>query len=131
MTKTLGILLPALVALSLSTCALSPGAQTGTVTGHAMIRACGGAPGCHPGAAQGAVVMFLRGSGQPSSTTVDESGRYHIDLPAASYDVMVGFVSAGLPNGGGWVARFTGPTKLTLIAGKTVTADFSGTFQLS
>ncbi len=131
MTKLLGIVLPPLVALSLSSCALRPDSQTGIVTGHVMIRACGGAPGCHPGAAQGAAVMFLRESGQPTTATVDENGRYHIDLPAESYDVTVGFISAGLPNGGGWVTRFTGPTHLTVIAGKTVTGDFSGIRQLT
>ncbi len=130
MSKLLGILLAPLVALSLTSCALRPDSQTGTVSGHVMIRACGGAPSCHPGAAQGAVVMFSR-SGQPTAATVDENGRYHIELPGGSYGVIVGFVGAGLPNGGGWVTRFTGPTQLTVIAGKTVTADFDGTRQLS
>jgi len=104
----------------------------GTVTGHVQIRACGGAnrpqqTGCPAQPMAGATLTFQRiDAGSPSKITTDSSGAYRIDLTPGSYRVHAteeGSTRQGL-------AGFSGPTTVTVVAGKTVTADFTYTIQL-
>jgi hypothetical protein len=105
---------------------------TGTVTGHVQIRACGGAyrpeqSGCPAQPMAGARLTFqLIGSSSPSTVTTDSSGAYRIGLKPGSYSVQV-MEEAAAKRG---FAGFSGPRTVTIVAGKTVTADFAYTIQL-
>jgi len=120
-----------LLAASLYSCGAgtSPFAPaTGTVSGHVQIRACGGAyrpeqTGCPARPMMGAVLTFqLIDSSSASTTTTDSSGAYRIDLKPGTYIVQVteGSAKRGL----------AGPKTVTVVAGKTVTADFIYAIQL-
>ena len=104
----------------------------GTVTGHVQIRACGGAnrpqqTGCPAQPMAGATLTFqLKDVGSPSKITTDSSGAYRIDLKPGTYRVHA--TEEGSARQG--FAGFSGPTTITVVAGKTVTADFTYTIQL-
>ena len=107
----------------------SPGASTGTVTGHVQLRACGGAyrageTSCTPQPYAEVTLTFSlsppAGKGSTRSVTTDASGFYRIELPPGTYTVQ--------PSGPGKFA--TGPQQVVVTAGKTVTADFVYTIQL-
>ena len=122
----------------LSGCAAGPGlfgSQTGTVTGHVMILSCGGAyrvdqNGCRIAPAEGVAVMLSKGGGQPTTAKTDAGGNYRLKLAPGAYAVTVGFVSAGLAHPSGPAPRFSGPSTVTVRAGQTVTANFTGTIEL-
>jgi Carboxypeptidase regulatory-like domain len=105
---------------------------TGTVTGHVQIRACGGAyrpqqTGCPAQPMAGATLTFQPiDAGSPSKITTDSSGAYRIDLKPGTYRVHA--MEEGSTRQG--FAGFSGPTTVTVVAGKTVTADFTYTIQL-
>ena|ERR1700730_3225980 len=105
---------------------------TGTVTGHVQIRACGGAnrpqqTGCPAQPMAGAALTFQPvGAASPSKITTDSSGAYRIDLKPGTYRVHA--TEQGSTRQG--FAGFSGPTTVTVGAGKTVTADFTYTIQL-
>jgi len=105
---------------------------TGTVTGHVQIRACGGAyrpeqSGCPTHAMAGARLTFqLNNTSNVSRVTTDSSGAYRLDLKPGTYSVQV--MQEGAAGRG--FAGFAGPRTFTIVAGKTVTADFIYTIQL-
>jgi len=114
------------------------GASTGTVTGHVLVRACGGAyrpdqTGCpaHPDA--GVRLTFLldpaHAQGSATIATTDANGAYRVVLSPGTYTVR-----ATLPSASSTAAsapgRFGGPTHVTVTADKTVTADFVYTIEL-
>lgn len=125
------ILAACLVALALASCG-GPGIlvprSTGTVTGHVMIRACGGAyrmqeTPCAPRTVSGATLTFtLSGSSTSTTTTTDATGAYHLDLQPGTYTVGVSGVTT--------YSHFNGPRQVTVTAGKTVTADFTFAIEL-
>ncbi|HXM51699.1 MAG TPA: carboxypeptidase-like regulatory domain-containing protein [Candidatus Binatus sp.] len=124
-----------LLAIALTGCAAGPivfGASTGTVNGHLQLRACGGAyrpeqTECPARPMAGTTVTFqLIDSTSTSTTTTDSSGAYRIDLKPGTYSVQV--AEDGSARRG--FAGFTGPRTVTVVAGKTVTADFTYTIQL-
>ena len=112
----------ALLSLSLTGCA-GPGLFAplmGTVSGHVMIRACGGAyredqPTCPARPLAGARVVFEKG-GNAVTTTTDSTGAYRIDLKPGTYGVQAA---------SGTIEHIAGPRQVTVTAGKTVTADFT------
>lgn len=111
------------------------GNQTGTVTGHVMVRACGGANradqnGCHVSARSGVRLTFSASSSTPRWVNVDNSGAYRIDLAAGTYRVKVETFGSSLSTGPGPQPRFAGPEQIVVSAGKTVTADFVETVEL-
>jgi hypothetical protein len=126
------------MACLVSGCAAGPalfGSQTGTVTGHVTLRACGGAHradqnGCHVGPAEGVELIFSDGSQQGRTVRTDAGGNYHTELAPGSYRVLVGFKNPGLAQASGSSPRFSGPSTVSVTAGKTVTADFTGTIEL-
>jgi hypothetical protein len=97
-----------------------------------QIRACGGAyrpeqSGCPARPMAGATLTFqLTGTASASTITTDSSGAYRTDLKPGTYSVQV--TSRGRPSGD--FAGFAGPRTVTVVAGKTVTADFTYTIQL-
>lgn len=121
-----------LLVLLLTACG-GPGAltprSTGTVGGHVMSRVCGGAyraqaeeSPCARRAMPGARLSFkLLGSSSTTTATSDSSGAYRVDLAAGTYAVEVS--SAGN-------SRFSGPKQVIVIAGQTVTADFTFVIEL-
>ena len=117
-----------LLALSLCGCGTPALPATGTVTGHVQVRACGGAyrpeqTGCPASPMRGAALTFqLIDSSSASTTTTDSSGAYRTDLKPGTYivQVMEGSVKRDL----------AGPRTVTVVAGKTLTADFIYTIQL-
>ncbi len=120
-----------LLAASLCGCGAgtSPFASaTGTVSGHVQTRACGGAyrpeqTGCPARPMVGAKVTFqLIDGSNASTTTTDSSGAYRIDLKPGTYMVQA---SEGPAN-----SAPAGPRTVTVVPGKTVTADFIYTIQL-
>ena len=134
-----------LLAIALSSCAggaFLAAPPTGAVTGHVEFRVCGGAyridqPSCQAHAVAGTVLTFhpVGASGKQSDghATTDAKGAYTIALAPGTYSVNPGtgpaypsgpqpqalLDSAMAPRG------FTGPRQITVIAGKTVTADFA------
>jgi hypothetical protein len=102
--------------------------STGTVTGHVMIRACGGAyrmqeTPCATHAVTGATVTFhLIGTSTAAKATTDSTGAYRVDLQSGTYTVVVSGVGA--------YSRANGPRQVTVTAGKTVTADFTYAIEL-
>jgi hypothetical protein len=105
---------------------------TGTVTGHVQVRACGGAyrpeqTGCPVQPMAGARLTFqLVDSSNTSTATTDSSGAYRIDLRSGSYSVQVMEEPAAKRG----FAGFAGPRTVTVVAGKTLTADFTYTILL-
>jgi Carboxypeptidase regulatory-like domain len=138
------IALAALTCALLSGCAAGAGLfrpATGTVSGHVLTRACGGAyrenqPACRSTPLAGARLTFANPA-RSSSVTVqtDARGGYSVSLTPGKYDVNViapapasaatAGTSAGLPG-----RRLTGPAIVTVTAGKTTTADYSVTILL-
>ena len=117
-------LVACLLALSLCGCGAAASPATGVVTGHVQIRACGGAyrpeqTGCP---ARATLTFQLIDRSSASTTTTDSSGAYRIDLKPGSYIVQVMEGSAK--------RALAGPRTVTVVAGKTVTADFIYTIQL-
>jgi len=105
----------------------------GTVSGHVMIRVCGGAnreeaTPCPTRPVSGATLTFQPdGSSSVSRATTDSSGAYRLDLLPGTYTVGVAY--GGTANGSTY-SRFNGPRQVTVTAGKTVTADFTYSVQL-
>lgn len=133
----------AILAGLLCGCAATPasfGLSTGTVSGHVMVRACGGAyrldqNGCRVGPADGARVTFvLAGSSERVTATTDANGAYRLTLKPGSYGVQVEQPGeqSPLPTVGrsGAARGYAGPQQVTVLAGKTITADFSYTIEL-
>ncbi len=128
-------LVACLLAATLCGCAAGGsffGPASGTLTGHVQIRACGGAyrpeqTGCPARPMVGATLTFqLTGTTSASTITTDSSGAYRIDLKPGTYSVQVteqGSATRGF-------AGFAGPRTVTVVAGKTVIADFTYTIQL-
>ena len=125
-------LIACLLAVALSGCGAGGsffGPSTGTVTGHVQIRACGGVyrpdqSGCPVRPMVGATLTFqLTNTSDSSRVTTDSSGAYRIDLKPGTYTVQA--AQAGSAKRG-----FAGPTTVTVVAGKPVTADFVYTIQL-
>ena len=142
-------LLAALLAAFLSACSAGSalfGPSTGTVTGHAQFRACGGAnrpeqTGCPSRPYAGVTLTFQRTSGAANGpekkVTTDANGAYRVDLAPGTYSVRAAgpFTSATLPNAQSFAdaqgaGGFGGPRQVVVTAGKTVTADFVYTIQL-
>jgi Carboxypeptidase regulatory-like domain len=101
--------------------------STGTVTGHVMIRACGGAyrmpeTPCSVRPVTGATLAFQLGGTSTSTTTTDSTGAYRVDLPPGVYTVAI--------SGIGPYSRFNGQRQVTVTAGNTVTADFTYAIEL-
>jgi len=75
----------------------------------------------------GTTVTFqLIDTSSTSTITTDSAGAYRIDLKPGTYSVQV--AEDGSARRG--FAGFTGPRTVTVVAGKTVTADFTYTIQL-
>ncbi|HEY9286563.1 MAG TPA: hypothetical protein VIT43_00915 [Candidatus Dormibacteraeota bacterium] len=132
----------ALIAVALlslvSGCAAGPalfGSQTGTVIGHVMVRACGGANrddqnGCHVSPRSGVRLTFSTDGSTPRSVDVDNSGAYTIDLRPGTYAVKLDVFGSSLSTGPRPKPPFAGPSRVVVSAGKTVTADFTQTIEL-
>lgn len=139
MSRFARALIAAAVIALLSGCAAGPalfGTQTGTVTGHVTVRACGGAyrigqTGCHVNPRSGVKLTFSTEGSTPRSVTVDNNGAYSITLPAASYRVKLETFGSSLSTGPAPAPRFAGPAQIVVSAGKTVTADFTETIELA
>ncbi|HET9847848.1 MAG TPA: carboxypeptidase-like regulatory domain-containing protein [Candidatus Dormibacteraeota bacterium] len=116
-----------LVGAALAACS-GPGIfapSSGKVSGHVLIRACGGAnrpdqPGCpsHPFA--GARISFNSG-GTVVTATADSQGAYQVQLRPGTYSAQVNAEP---------FSRVAGPRQVTVTAGKSVTADFTYVVQL-
>ncbi len=126
-------LIACLLAATLSGCggATLFGPARGTVSGHVQVRACGGAyrpeqTGCPARPMAGATITFQVSNSSSSSTTTDSSGAYRIDLTPGTYSVQV--TGEGSAQRG--FAGFAGPKTVTVVAGKSLTADFTYTIQL-
>ena len=134
-----------LLAIALGGCAGGPalfGPSTGTVTGHVTMRACGGAyrpeqPGCSARAMAGAMVSFrlVSGNGTPTAQTAvtDGSGAYTVKLAPGTYAVSLdstGYDAQASPHPAVVPGIGVAPRQVTVLAGKTVTADFSWTIHL-
>jgi len=109
----------------------SAGPTSGRVAGHVTVRACGGAntenqTGCQAHPSPGVKLAFKEtASSQISYATTDAAGAYNITLPAGNYEVTL------QPGDTPWTTGDHGPPrKLTVVAAKTVTADFGYTIQL-
>ena len=138
----MGRLARALMAIAmaslLSGCAGGPaifGSQTGTVTGHVMTRACGGAyrvdqNACQATPRSGVQLTFSGHGSTPRTVGVDNGGAYRIDLAAGTYTVKVETFGSSLSPIPGPTPRFSGPTQIVVSAGKTVTVDFTETVEL-
>jgi len=133
----------AIIAALLCGCAATPaslGPSSGTVTGHVMVRACGGAyrldqNGCRVGPAEGAQVTFvLAGASQGATAITDASGAYRLTLKPGTYVVQIepqGMTSPVPAAGTAGSSRgYAGPKQVTVSAGRTVTADFTYTLEL-
>ncbi len=122
------VVVACLLTASLSGCGAAAAPATGAVTGHVQIRACGGAyrpeqTGCPARPMTGAALAFVLIDGSSTSTTrTDSSGAYRIDLKPGTYRVQV--LEGSAPRG------LAGPRTVTVVGGKTVTADFIDTIQL-
>ena len=134
-----------LLLIGLSGCAAGPalfGPSTGTVTGHVWLRACGGAyrpdqAGCPAQPLSGATLSFRLTSGNgssPAQTAVTETrGAYLVRLAPGTYTVWLsptGQGTAGFPRPAIVPGVGAGPRQVTVVAGKTVTADFTYTVEL-
>jgi hypothetical protein len=137
-------LLVGLFALALSGCVASAaGPQTGTVTGHVFVRACGGpAPpldqkeeGCKAQPATGvSVVLEPQRGGQALTATTGSGGTYSITVPAGTYVVHLGSrqptPSSQVLVDRAMATSALGPQAVTVGAGQEVTADFTIAFNL-
>ena len=119
-----------LLALALAACA-SPailGRSAGSVSGHVMVRTCGGAnresqTGCPIQPLAGVTLSFQEKNASSADTaTTDSRGEYRIDLPPGTYMVSLSNVAVH--------SSASGPPSVSVTAGKTVTADFTYTIQL-
>lgn len=123
----------AVLGFTLSGCATITGTSSptsGRVTGHVTVRACGGANtenqnGCKAQPAPGVTLTFTeKATTRLTRVSTDATGAYSVTLSPGSYEVKPQFSqSPGLPRDGQ-----TG--QVTVVAGKTVTANFSYTIQL-
>jgi hypothetical protein len=138
------------MAILLSSCAggaFLAAPATGKVTGHVEVRVCGGAyrldqPACQAHAAAGIVLSFhpVTASGTQSDghATTDAKGAYTITLAPGTYSVnpatAEAYATGPAPQafvGSAMAPRgFDGPRQVTVIAGKTVTADFAYLIEL-
>jgi hypothetical protein len=139
-------LVACLLAAALCGCAAGAslfGPSTGTVTGHVQLRACGGAyrpeqTSCPARPMADATLVFQEVSTSNSSTvTTDSAGAYRIDLKPGAYTIRVAEIgSAKQPRPGAFadnplaVDHTAGPEAVTVIAGQTVTKDFTYTIQM-
>ena len=105
--------------------------SSGRLAGHVTVRACGGAntenqTGCQPHPSPGVTLVFKEAaSGRLSHTTTDATGGYAITLSPGSYEVTI------QPGDSLGTMRDHGPPRqVTVVAGKTTTADFAYTIQL-
>lgn len=129
-----------LAAIALSACGgqLAGTPSTGTVTGHVQLRVCGGAaiadqPPCRVSPAQGTTLTF--DAGQPGvnkhNAVTNAAGAYSIALAPGTYTISIGAaVVPGPPETQGASSAaapqsLAGPRQVTVVAGKTVTADFA------
>jgi hypothetical protein len=133
----------AIIAALMCGCGATPagfGPSTGTVTGHVMMRDCGGAyrldqNGCRVGPADGAQVSFvLAGSSERVTAGTDASGAYRLTLKPGPYNVQIeqqGMTSPVPAAGNAGASHgYAGPKQITVSAGRTVTADFTYTIEL-
>jgi hypothetical protein len=139
LTRTL---LASLLAIVLSACAAGPaifGTSTGTVNGHVMLRACGGAnlegqSGCPTRPMAGATVSFrlTATSGAPQEVTAvtDATGAYSVKLAPGTYTMTLTATSDGVLGSSHSSAVKTASRQVTVTAGKTVTADLTYIIQL-
>jgi len=138
------ITLAALTCALLSSCAAGAGLfqpATGTVSGHVLARACGGAyqenhPACRSTPLAGARLTFANPPGSSSVTVqTDARGGYSVSLTPGQYDVTVTGPAPGSAGSAGASPglagrRLTGPARVTVTAGKTTTADYAFTILL-
>lgn len=126
------------MAIMLSGCAAGPalfGPQTGTVTGHVTVRACGGAyrpdqNACQPRPRPSVQLTFSKSGSPPQSVDVDNNGAYTIELSPGTYTVKLAAFGSSLSPDSGPVPHFVGPSHVTVSAGKTVRADFTQIVEL-
>jgi hypothetical protein len=135
-------LLASLLAIILSACAAGPaifGTSTGTVNGHVMLRACGGAnlegrSGCPTRPMAGATVSFrlTATSGAPQALTAvtDATGAYSVKLAPGTYTMTLTATGDGVLGSSHSSAVKTASRQVTVTAGKTVTADLTYIIQL-
>jgi uncharacterized protein YceK len=104
---------------------------SGRVAGHVTVRVCGGAntenqTGCQAHPSPGVTLAFKEAaSGRLSHATTDATGGYAITLSPGSYEVTI------QPGDSVGTMRRSGPPgQVTVVAGKTVAADFGYTIQL-
>ena len=133
-----------LLTLGLSGCAGGPalfGPATGTVSGHVALRACGGAyrpeqASCPAQPMAGAIVSIrpTSGGGTPERTVAtDAGGTYRVELTPGTYNVTLtstGHGSQAFSPPAIAPAVGSAPRQVTVVAGKTVTADFTYTIEL-
>jgi hypothetical protein len=133
----------AMAATLLTGCAAGPalfGQSIGAVSGKVSLRSCGGAnregqPACRVAAAAGAHLTFKAASGGAADAKTDAQGGYRVELKPGSYTVTVTLSSSKAPLPAGFADNlpyrgYAGPKVVTVVAGKTVTADFTYTIQL-
>ena len=137
-------LIACLLAVALTACGAGPpilGPTTGTVSGHLQLRACGGAyrpeqTACPTSPLVDAILSFEPVAGSsPATATSDSAGAYRIDLKPGTYRVhLVAFRWAALatsPTASPVAVRGSSePRTVTVVAGKTVTEDFTYTIQV-
>ena len=133
-----------LLAVALTACGAGPpvpGPTTGTVSGHLQLRACGGAyrpeqTACPTSPLVDAILSFqLVAGSSPATVTSDSAGAYRIDLKPGTYRVhLVAFRWAALapsPIASPVAVPGSSETRtVTVVAGKTVTEDFTYTIQM-
>jgi Carboxypeptidase regulatory-like domain len=135
-------LLASLLAIVLSACAAGPaifGTSTGTVNGHVMLRACGGAnlegqSSCPTRPMARATVSFrlTATSGTPQALTAvtDATGAYSVKLAPGTYTMTLTATGDGVLGSSHPSAAKTASRQVTVTAGKTVTADLTYIIQL-
>ena len=126
-----------LAALALGSLLAGCGAVSGTalptpgrVVGHVTVRACGGAnrdqAGCQAYPSPGVQLAFTDAHGAYTSrATSDQNGGYAINLPGGRYQVTIEPGDSAGPR-----LDHGPPQFVTVVAGKTLTADFAYTVQL-
>ena len=141
-----------LVAVALSGCAggaLLAAPSTGTVIGHVEVRICGGAyqidqPPCQVRPDPGVILTFAPMSNADGSTgslrhaTTDAKGAYTISLPPGTYTVSAAspptsstkWLPQAIANNALAPRAFSGPQRVTVVAGRAVTADFTYLIEL-
>jgi hypothetical protein len=117
------------------------GPSTGTVSGHVLVRACGGANRTGASACQaqpyagGALEFQLTpptGKGSDRLVTTDASGHYSIVLQPGTWTVtpVASASSQQLPRLPAFAGAIGVPRQVTVSAGKTLTVDFAYTIEL-